>query len=305
MALDLEGVASFERVGKYVKAHEQDLKKWQGDEIAPLGLTEVTRALSGVEGARLGLRVGDQLSGKLVVDFRGDAAPLAPIAKPLLIQILADSGALINDFQAWTVETKGSEISMAGALSASGLRRLMSVVDSPADAAEAPVEKVLSPGEIEAAKGKKSRDYFRTIVGMADDVKGDLKSAKNLASTQLFFDKYAKRIERMPILGIDEELVNYGAYVAKLLRNATGSVKKMGIQSGVREASIISSDAGYGYAGYSYGRYGAWEELQLKPWAALFSQEGPTVMHAPDVPVATCQQIYEDLLAFARTHPLP
>jgi len=55
----------------------------------------------------------------------------------------------------------------------------------------------------------------------------------------------------------------------------------------------------------SYGRYGAWEELQHKPWATLFSQDGPTVMHAPDVPVATCQRIYEDLLAFARTHPLP
>ncbi len=55
----------------------------------------------------------------------------------------------------------------------------------------------------------------------------------------------------------------------------------------------------------SYGRYGAWEELSQKPWAALFSQQGPTVMYAPDVPVATCQQIYEDLLAYARTHPLP
>ena len=55
----------------------------------------------------------------------------------------------------------------------------------------------------------------------------------------------------------------------------------------------------------SYGRYGAWEDLQSKPWAALFSTEGPTVVHAPDVPLATCQQIYEDLLAYARTNPLP
>ena len=55
----------------------------------------------------------------------------------------------------------------------------------------------------------------------------------------------------------------------------------------------------------SYGRYGAWEDLASKPWAVLFTSEGPTVMHAPDVPVATCQQIYEDLLAFARTNPLP
>lgn len=55
----------------------------------------------------------------------------------------------------------------------------------------------------------------------------------------------------------------------------------------------------------SYGRYGAWEELQQRPWAALFSKEAPTVMHAPDVPVATCQEIYADLLDYARTHPLP
>jgi hypothetical protein len=55
----------------------------------------------------------------------------------------------------------------------------------------------------------------------------------------------------------------------------------------------------------SYGRHGTWEELSAKPWAPLFSQDGPTLMRAPDVPVATCQQIYEDLLEYARTHPLP
>ncbi len=55
----------------------------------------------------------------------------------------------------------------------------------------------------------------------------------------------------------------------------------------------------------SYGRHGAWQELAAKPWASLFSQDGPTVMRAPDVPVATCQRIYEDLLEYARTRPLP
>ncbi|EFL52859.1 conserved hypothetical protein [Solidesulfovibrio fructosivorans JJ]] len=55
----------------------------------------------------------------------------------------------------------------------------------------------------------------------------------------------------------------------------------------------------------SYGRWGAWEELQNKPWAKLFTTTSPTVLFAPDVPVATCQEIYEDLLAYARTHPLP
>ena len=55
----------------------------------------------------------------------------------------------------------------------------------------------------------------------------------------------------------------------------------------------------------SYGRWGAWEELQHKPWGKLFSTTSPTVLYAPDVPVATCQQIYEDLLAYARKNPVP
>ena len=90
---------------------------------------------------------------------------------------------------------------------------------------------------------------------MANDLKEDMKSSKNLASTTLWFDKYAKRIERLPILNVDEELLNYSGFVASALRQAAGSVRTMGIQSGVRESQIISSSAGYGYVG-RYGMYG-------------------------------------------------
>ena len=55
-----------------------------------------------------------------------------------------------------------------------------------------------------------------------------------------------------------DDLLNYSAYVANTLRQATGSVKNMGIQSGVRQAQIISSSAGYGYVDYNVGRYGAY-----------------------------------------------
>jgi len=55
----------------------------------------------------------------------------------------------------------------------------------------------------------------------------------------------------------------------------------------------------------SYGCHGAWQELRARPWAARFATETPTVLRASEVPVATCQQIYADLLDYARTHPLP
>jgi hypothetical protein len=248
MALDLEGVMSFERVGKYLKAHQTSMDEWRAN------LTTTTDLLSNVQGVRVGVRIGEQPSGMIVVDLRGDASAIAPFAKPLLLQILSDAGALINDFESWNVQAKGSEISLAGKFSGSGLRRLLSVVDSPISSdvavAEAPG---VSPGELPATQAKKARDYFRTIMGMADDLKGDMKSARNLASTQMYFEKYAKRIERMPILGVDEELLKYSAYVANALRQSSMAVKTMGIQSGVRQASIIPSWDDYGYGVYVGG----------------------------------------------------
>jgi hypothetical protein len=259
MALDLEGVLSFERVGKYLKAHEERLHKWQAKDESPASLVEVAKVLSNIQGARIGVRIGEPPSGKIAIDLSADASSLSSFAKPLLLQVLSDSGALVNDFQSWTVQVKGSEIALAGKLSSSGLRRLLSVIDSPVSSDMAAATPGVSPGDLPETRAKKSREYFHTVVGMADDLKDDMKTAKNLASTQLFFDKYAKRIERMPILGVDEELLTYSAFVANALRQATGSVKRMGIQSGVREAQITGGDvyAGdYGYEGYRYGAYG-------------------------------------------------
>ena len=108
---------------------------------------------------------------------------------------------------------------------------------------------------------------------MANDLKADMKNSKNLASTSLWFDKYARRIERLPTLNVDEELVNYGAFVASQLRQASLAVKTMGIKSGVRQAQITGGDVsydagtrwgGYGYYGIGGGGYDATAEAKAK-----------------------------------------
>ena len=73
--------------------------------------------LSNMQGIRIGVRIGEQPSSKIAVDLHADASSVASFAKPLLLQVLSDKGALINDFQSWTVQAKGSEISLAGTLS--------------------------------------------------------------------------------------------------------------------------------------------------------------------------------------------
>ena len=301
MALDLDGVMSFERVAKYLNAHQKDLDAWQAKDQSPICLVDVAKLLSNVQGIRIGVRIGEKQSSKIVVDLRTDASAIASFAKPLLLQVLADKGALIEDLQSWAVATKGNEIPLTGTLSASGRRRLLSVVDSPVSENTLAQASSVSPGEMPAMEAKKSREYFRTIVGMANDLKSDMRNLKNLASSQLYLDKYAKRIERMPILGVDEELLNYSAFVANTLRQATGSVKTMGIQSGVRQSQITGGDgyAGdYGYGGYRYGAYGAYGGYDPYSDARAKESQRRVVRAEEKAVMATdVQKLRQDLIA--------
>lgn len=229
--------------------------------------------LSNIQGVRIGVRIGEQPTAKMVIDIDNDASPLASIAKPMLIQVLSDSGAMIDDFQSWTAQAKRKEISIAGKLSKTGLRELLSVIDSPASGDAASGVASVSPGDLPALQAKKSREYFRNVTSMANDLKDDMKNAKNLASTSMFCEKYAKRIDRLPILNVDDDLLQYSAFVASQLRQAAMSVKTMGIQTGVRSSQVPASgdySPSYGGAvvtpygtvyGYRYGANGRYAQM--------------------------------------------
>ncbi len=294
MAVDLDGVLSAERVGKYLRSHP-DL--WSGD------LGELTQLISGVQGVRIGVRVGEQMSGKIVVDLRGDASATAPFAKRLLLQVLSDRGAAIGDFDDWTAQVKGNEIGLAGKLTASGLRRLMSVVEAPpVDELTAGKPAQVSPGDLAAIQAKATLDHFRAVNGMFSDLRQDMRNAKTLASSTLYFDKYAKRIERLPILNVDEELLAYSAFVADQLRQASGSVKTMGIQTNVRQAQTTGSSAygdNYGYGGYRYGAYGTYggRAAAMNDIKATGSQRRVVAAEEKAVAATDVQQLRANIIA--------
>jgi hypothetical protein len=53
-----------------------------------------------------------------------------------------------------------------------------------------------------------------------------------------------------------------------------------------------------------HGKRGVWQHLEGKPWWQLFtSDDSPILYVADNVPQATAQQIYEDLLACLAEHP--
>jgi formate dehydrogenase maturation protein FdhE len=254
MAIDLDGALSWARAGKFLIRHKELLKQTDDER------KDAATVLSDVQGVRLGIRLSDRPFGKLTVDFRTSPAALESVAKPLFLQAIADAGMKIDDLDDWKLEIGAQTISLSGNLTTSGLRRALAVIESPttSESTTADTSSQSSPENLLSAEAKASQDHYRTVVGMFDDLKKDMGSVANLASTQTYFDKYAKRIERLPILNVDPDLLNYSAFVASSMRAASGAVRNMGIQSGVRQAQINSSNTGAAYADYSSGRYGVY-----------------------------------------------
>lgn len=254
MALDLDGAVYLERVFENLKQ-----KKFLAE--AKIDLRQAAKLIAGVQGVRVGVRIKDVPHAAIAVDFAEDVSMLEPVAKPLMLGALADNGMNIDDLEQFTVRVKGTEIALSGQLTIKGLRRLLSVVESPAPSEEAPA----APAKPEktnpaVSAAQASRDYYRAVTGLFDDLKTDLREAKTLASNAVWFDRYARKIERMPILGVDPELLDYGGFVASQLRAASGSTRTMGIQTAQRQSqyqyvygSNYSNVAGsYGNYGYSY-----------------------------------------------------
>ncbi len=203
--------------------------------------------LASLRGAALRIMVGDDAQGQLRIDFGKDVSAIKPIAKELILKALEDLGATIPDFESWKINVKGKSILMNGPLSQDGLRRVFSVVELPSGKFSMLKEgkEPMEEGAPESLIREASQTYFSSIDVLLKDLKRELRGNK---ATSAIMERYAGRIDRMPILNVDDDLLDYGSGVAQTLRAMALSRRQGGIQSGSRTAGM----GGGGYSNYSY-----------------------------------------------------
>ena len=66
-------------------------------------LDALAKALSSIRGATLGLNLTDHMFGGLKIDFSEDVSMTKEFAKPLVLQVLSNHGAMIQEFNDWEV----------------------------------------------------------------------------------------------------------------------------------------------------------------------------------------------------------
>ncbi len=234
MAMDFTNVFS----PAFVRSRLETSETLKGQDV---DLDQLSEVLASIRGVSLGITINESRYGAIKVDFEKDATILGDFAKPLLLETLARQGAMIDEFQDWQVKVDGTQIQIGGVLFESGMRRIMSILDAPPSLHAAAQE---STGTDEESKEKMmalaTKQYFQSVVSLLDDLRGKRKSEDFVTWGQvgMWFEKYARKIDRMPLLNVDPEMLDFGAFVADSLRQAENAMKGIGAQSGYRKTQL-------------------------------------------------------------------
>ena len=263
MAMDVSGAISEAEV-------KRRLESFEALKTAGVDLSEVSKLISGAQGITLGITLQDKTVGAIRVDFEQSPKVLAEIGKPLLLEVLRRQGAMIDDFEEWTPSISGNTFLLRGTLGDSGMRRVMSVLELPRTLADSMFE-ATSPGSDQEGRAKltASQQYFNSVTTLIEDLRAKPKrdKVKTFGQAAMWYDRYARKIDNLPMLNVDEALLNYGGSIASMFRDAEMAMKGVGMRSSVRTASNNPTSGGYssswggyragwGYHGAAYGTYG-------------------------------------------------
>lgn len=223
---------------------------------------KIVPVLLKLRGAALRLAIGERCQGRLQIDFDADVAPLKPIAQQLVFQALSNLGISTAELAEWKVSCADQTIRMEGDLSTDAQRRVFSVIELPsvelAPGDVSPGE--TSPGELTASRttepsdsevAQRSLAYFKSTQVLLADLRRGLKDTK---ATSAWMERYAKRIDELPVLHVDELLLDYGDKLAETLRVMSLSKRQAGIRYGVRATEGSSYYDGYDYGPNAYSQ---------------------------------------------------
>ncbi len=210
----------------------------------------LSKAVASVRGLTMGILIDKGLNGRLKVDFAEDISALKPYAKQLLLEALGNTGAMIDDFKNWECEVTAHQISLSGGLSETGGRQVMSVVDARTSSF---LTSGQSAGQGADPQAEATIRYFKSINILLADLESLKPKTKTWGQKAMWYDRYARKMEALPMLNVDEHMLDYGQYVSFALREASTALKGIGARSRYRQVNMPLYSAGGGGGGGSFG----------------------------------------------------
>lgn len=219
----------------------------------------VEKLVSGVLGVTLKVNVNYDAVGEFRVDFettpRND-----PVLKPLILEVLNRHGLQLEELDDWPLTVDGNALVLKGKFSPEGLRKVGSLLQLPSTKfADLEGAEPTEPGTPDYTK--RSQQYFTAVSSLIDDLNKQLKTGRDNHS--VWMERYGKKIDSLPILNVDEELLDWGSMVAETFRDVALEKRSSGIRQGARSASVYG-DYYYSDGGYYRNRPVANEKIEIR-----------------------------------------
>jgi hypothetical protein len=272
LALDLKGALREENVRNAVAASAV-LKSIPPD--------QATSILSSVQGVKFGVRVADAMTGRLQIDFAENAAPLGPVAKPLILAMVGRAGAMLDEFPAWTAEVEGNHLALTGDLTNDGMQRIFSLLELDAAVVHAPTPYDPPPTPKEAM-AKATRRYFKAVSKYVESSQR-LSRADSVGQAIMWLENFARRVQNLPTKNVDPDVIEYGKYVAQTFQSVTDlayGVEQKLDELAVQEQNVTNYNIGLlptantvNYGGYRMREYVPYGYAQIDPQAAKAAQQ--------------------------------
>jgi len=212
-------------------------------------INQLADLIVGIQGIKLSISVTNRILGELRVDFADNTSVLGELAKPLLLETMDNLEVHLDELEKWSASVEGNSIVLKGTLTEDSMRRVTSLLELPSTKfSELQGVEEATPGSTDYVQA--SQTYYTSVMSLIDDLRRTLKERRD--NHAVWMENYGRKIDALPILNVDEELVGWGAMVAETFRAVSVSEKSAGVRSGVRKSKVYGN---YVYSGYGYDTY--------------------------------------------------
>ncbi len=193
------------------------------------------------------------------LDFAASPSPLLPVAKNFFIEVLSQTNSSVPEASQWTASVDGNTLAFRGTISAQTIDQLIGIFTLQDQAARVPSSDLepLEDSTSESALLEINKKYFTKTTNYIKRVRDY--SASNTGDRAQWNGQMARRIDDIPTLNVDPELVDFGVRVAQGLRGNMVAMQQTNIKVGA--AAAINGAGGpqvsY-YGGYNNGYGGGY-----------------------------------------------
>ena len=221
----------------------------------------IAKLFSEMQGLTMTIRTTDKISCQIRLDFTQPTDSFKTVAKSLMLEVFEKLGVHCDEMDGWTATVAGNSVTIGGTLTEDGLRELLAPFVRGSVSNLDQTEPAAPAADTKAQKALK---YFQAVQAKLKEVRKT--SPSSFAKLASIFNVAARYIDDLPILNVDDDLLDWGHSVATTLRTMGIVAQTAGGMITLADANksmVMVSTPNYytgtvgGYAGGYYGG-GGW-----------------------------------------------